>query len=86
MYVCVLCTCSLVAVDHWLTIWSLQLFNIFVRERVSAFVKFYEENKSFVDDLGKCRVSVHVLIFFFLCVCVEGGGGGGNMNWFVYVR
>ena len=59
-------------------IWSLQLFNIFVRERVSAFVKFYEENKSFVDDLGKCRVSVHFLIFFFC-------GGGVQQHEFVCV-
>eukprot|EP00731_Ephydatia_muelleri_P006544 Em0003g792a len=29
-----------------------QLFDIFVRERLSAFEKFYKENKSFVDDLG----------------------------------
>ena len=29
-----------------------QLFDIFVRERLSAFEKFYKENKSFVDELG----------------------------------
>ena len=29
-----------------------QLLNIFVSEKLEVYMKFYEQNKSFVDDLG----------------------------------
>lgn len=37
--------------------WSLQLLMIFVNEKLSSFIRFYETHKDFVDGLGKfvCR-------------------------------
>ena len=33
--------------------WSLQLLMIFVNEKLSSFIRFYETHKDFVDGLGK---------------------------------
>jgi len=37
----------------YLSLSSFQLLKIFVSEKLSAFVKFYETHKEFVDELGR---------------------------------
>ena len=49
MYYCVLFALLLLSFVRYL-----QLLKIFVNEKLSAFCKFYETNKDFVDGLGKC--------------------------------
>ena len=39
---------------------SLQLLMIFVNEKLSSFIRFYETHKDFVDGLGKFVVSKHL--------------------------
>ena len=50
---------------HCFTHFSIQLLYIFVAERLSSFMTFYQENKDFVSNLGKSTVKSTVGTAFY---------------------
>ncbi len=49
---------------HCFTHFSIQLLHIFVAERLSSFMTFYQENKVFVSNLGKKVLSTVGTAFY----------------------